>query len=461
MRGGARRKQDLMDFREQLEPILRALRSSAPPRWQDVAVRLAAAEPDDVVVQTLGELVEQLEQQQEELSWHRAELSQTNAGLLALHSELDQERRHNAFLDDVSRASATSLDSTEMCAALVQLLRARGVADAITMWTLEDGNLQAIGDEDAEPAQSTRRALATGEAAGVDTARLSVPLTAGPRSLGVLDFHRVDGIFGESDLATSSSVAVRVAVGLRNINDYKREHELAERLQRAMLPRLMVPDELDVVARYRSATSGVQVGGDWFDAVTRPDGSAVLTVGDVTGHGLDAAVVMGRLQNALNAYALEGHRPALSLQLVHDLLRSWDIRSYATAVVVEVDVAENVMRWASAGHPPPLLDDPHGGVRYLEGENASMLGVPFHQEVPEHEVELSPRSSVVLYSDGLIERRTEDIDTGLARLAAAYEAARTRSPQKRAEHLLSTLLNGEAHEDDVCLLICQLLETSD
>ncbi|WP_329812504.1 PP2C family protein-serine/threonine phosphatase, partial [Streptomyces sp. GSL17-113] len=119
-----------------------------------------------------------------------------------------------------------------------------------------------------------------------------------------------------------------------------------------MLPTLAPLRDLGLVARYRSATSGVHVGGDWYDAVTRRDGTVVLTVGDVTGHGVDAAVVMGKLQNALRAYALEGHGPAASLRLVHDLLRGLDTPLYATAVVAEVEPESGLLRWASAGHPP-------------------------------------------------------------------------------------------------------------
>lgn len=222
-----------------------------------------------------------------------------------------------------------------------------------------------------------------------------------------------------------------------------------------MLPTLSVPGQLELCARYRPAATGVHVGGDRFDAFSRPDGTITLTVGDVTGHGLDAAVIMGKLQNALRAYATEGHGPAATLRLAHELLRGWKSPLFATAVVAGLDPAAGVLRWASAGHLPMLLDNGAADTRFLECPAAPLLGFPFGFEITEYETELSPGASLVLYTDGLVERRVEPIDAGLDRLAEAVRAAANLPGEDAGDLILSHMLGDDEHEDDVCLRLCR------
>ncbi|MBK1785607.1 SpoIIE family protein phosphatase [Prauserella sp. ASG 168] len=438
-------------MRAEVERILRD-RNSAPERLLSITDALDA---DGTVAEVLGLLTEVIREQQGELRWHQSELEQTNAGLLALHAEIDRQRQRTVFLDDVSRASATSLDSVEMLDQVAALLRRHGLAHRTLVWTAADYGLVCPADPHLGPDEVTLRAFASHEPVQHGSSRVSVPLTAGPHVLGVFDLHRDSAEFDHEDIALAKAVANRAAVGLRNANEYEREHELAERLQRAMLPTPVSHDELDIVARYRSATRGVHVGGDWYDAFQRPDGTVVLTVGDVTGHGLDAAVVMGKLQNVLRAYAIEGHGPSASLRLVHDLLRGEPGLLFATAVVAEIELGTGVMRWASAGHPPPLLQDRDGSVRYLDLAHGPMLGVNIPFDIPEHERPLVPGSSVVLYTDGLIERRSSDIDAGLERLAGAFTACEAERLTERTEYVLTTMLGDSDHDDDVCVLLCR------
>ncbi|WP_024874980.1 PP2C family protein-serine/threonine phosphatase [Saccharomonospora piscinae] len=400
-------------------------------------------------------VVELLAQRDRDLSWHQSELEQTNAGLLALHAELDRQRQRVSFLDEVSRASATSLDRGHLLDEVAALVRSHGFAETTHVWMATELGLVCTGAPELEPDQCVLSAVRTREPVR-DGRRLSVPLAAGPHVLGVFDLGRVAVEFTDDDVVLARGIADRAAVGLRNANEYRREQELAERLQRAMLPTLTPLRELGLVARYRSATSGVHVGGDWYDAVTRPDGTVVLTVGDVTGHGVDAAVVMGKLQNSLRAYALEGHGPAASLRLVHDLLRGLDTPLFATAVVAEVTPSTGVLRWASAGHPPPLLQEAGGDVTFLEAPHAPMLGIhlPPGLAFPEHERELTPGSSVALFTDGLIERRTSDLDAGMARLEEAFSTCEADALDATAEHVLQVMLGATEHDDDVCLLLC-------
>ncbi|WP_199432558.1 PP2C family protein-serine/threonine phosphatase [Qaidamihabitans albus] len=451
MNAGRRDTRSAAELRAELEQALRGRRLSAES-WEPL---LAEFESGGALAGAMRELVDVAREQELELRWHQSELEQTNAGLLALHTEIDRQRQRNAFLDEVSRASATSLDPAEVLGVVARLLRRQDFADHVDVWTMTETGLLGAGDPEREPDTTTRAAVRSRETVRDGDHRVSVPLTAGPHVLGVLDLYRGAAEFGDEDVALARGVADRAAVGLRNANVYEREHELAERLQHAMLPGLTPHEELDLVARYRSATRGVHIGGDWYDAVSRPDGTVVLTVGDVTGHGLDAAVVMGKLQNALHAYALEGHGPATSLRLVHELLRGGPTTLFATAVVVEVEKATGMLRWASAGHLPPLLEAGDGQVRFLEAEHAPMLGINFEHGIPEHKRQLSPGSSIALYTDGLIERRNSDIDAGLERLAAAFTSASGQHVEARAEHVLRDMLGAADHDDDVCLLLCR------
>lgn len=441
-------------LRAEIARVLRGGKLSAE-WWDAVADELDNVDPASPIGTILAALTEVVREQASELRWHQSELEQTNAGLLALHTEIDRQRQRTAFLDDVSRASATSLDSTEMLAHVAALVRTNGLADRTWVWTATDDGLRCADEPHRKPDETTQEALISRKTARDGVRRLSVPLTAGPHTLGVLDLHRDSADFTHEDVSLARAVANRTAVGLRNAYEYEREHELAERLQRAMLPVLAAREELDIVARYRSATRGVHIGGDWYDAFARRDGTVVLTVGDVTGHGLDAAVVMGQLQNALRAYALEGHGPASSLRLVHELLRARRGTLFATAVVAEIELDTGVIRWASAGHPPPLLQQHTGEVEYLDLDHGPMLGIDFPFQVPEHERELAPGASLVLYTDGLIERRSSDIDAGMERLAAAFTECPATQLEERTEHVLQEMLGGTDHDDDVCLLLCR------
>jgi len=285
--------------------------------------------------------------------------------------------------------------------------------------------------------------------------RLLIPLAVGPNLLGVLELWRETAEFAEDDVSFFTAVAARTAVAVRNAGEYERERELAERLQRAMLPTLSVPGHLELCARYRPAATGIHVGGDWFDAFARQDGTITLTVGDVTGHGLDAAVIMGKLQNALRAYASEGHGPAETLRLAHELLRGWGSPLFATAVVVDLEPVGGKIRWASAGHLPLLRVAADGDCSFLERPVAPLLGFPFGLDILEHEASISPGGGLLLYTDGLVERRAEPIDAGLERLAEAVRSAAGLATEEAGDVILSKMLGADDHDDDVCLLLCR------
>ncbi|MCP2258511.1 Serine phosphatase RsbU, regulator of sigma subunit [Streptoalloteichus tenebrarius] len=419
------------------------------------------AEGAPVDQRVLRPLLDLLDQQAEALTWHQTELEQTNAGLLALHAQLEEQRRRLAFLDRISRELAVSLDPEQVLGTLVRLLRQQEFADEVHIWTLDErGRLhQPLADGWERPdhggngvdlAQVLRSDTARLEQAG---RRLSLPLRVGPQPLGVLALCRTAASFRPDEQDLASHIASRAALALRNAREYERERELAETLQRAMLPTLPRREHAHVWAEYRPATRGVNIGGDWYDAFFRADGSLVLAIGDVTGHGLDAAVLMGELQNALRAYAVEGHGPGTTLRLVHDLLRQQRTGLFATAQVAVLEPGGTVLRWASAGHLPMMVRDADGRVTPLERAQAPLLGVPMDVTVPEHRTELLPGGEVLLYTDGLVERRGSDLDAGLVRLAEAWRAAPCGPVEGVTHHLLDALLGAGRHEDDVCLLL--------
>jgi serine phosphatase RsbU (regulator of sigma subunit) len=408
-----------------------------------------------VTEELIRSLRETVERQRQELELHQSELAQTNAGLLALHAEVERQRQRLAFLDEVSRTVSSSLRGHEVVKALVRLIRRDSVAASVAVWVRSPAGTLRREPADGTPDAEVERALELGQPVRRPR-RLLIPLTVGPSMLGLLEVGREDSDFAEEDLSFFTAVADRSAVALRNASEYERERELAERLQRAMLPSLSVPGPLRLCARYRPAATGVHVGGDWFDAFSRRDGTITLTVGDVTGHGLDAAVLMGKLQNALRAYAIEGHGPAATLKLANELVRGWESPLFATAVVADLEPASGKLSWASAGHLPILASDGDGECAFLERPAAPLLGFPFAFRIQEYEASVPPGGSLVLYTDGLVERRGELIDAGLERLAKAVRASAALATEDAGDLILSHMLGADDHDDDVCLLLCRL-----
>src|SRR5690606_27584104 len=148
-------------------------------------------------------------------------------------------------------------------------------------------------------------------------------------------------------------------------------------------------------------------------------GSLITVVGDVTGHGLHAAVMMSQLRTALRAYAVDHSSPGRLLTRLHQFLHHLQPDLFATAVIARFHPGEPTLTWAAAGHPPPVLRLPDGRVRVLDAKPGAMLGIPLHQEIADHTEPLEPGSTLALYTDGLVERRARGIDPGIARLAAA------------------------------------------
>jgi PAS domain S-box-containing protein len=250
-------------------------------------------------------------------------------------------------------------------------------------------------------------------------------------------------------------MAFRAGVAIANARAYERELGTVEMLQRSLLPAALPKlDSVEVAARYRPG--GAKVGGDWYDALELGDGSLGVAMGDVVGHGLGAAALMAQLRHATRAYALEGHPPGAVLDRLDRLVRSLEGGQMATLLYLLVEPDRSSVRLASAGHVPPLLIGPDGQGSFLDGAPDPPLGVLETRKHGEVEIELEPGSTLVLYTDGLVEQRGVSIDAGLDALrAAALDPG--EDPEALCDRLMDAMLEVHDPRDDIALLALRAL----
>ncbi|WP_328775103.1 SpoIIE family protein phosphatase [Streptomyces goshikiensis] len=235
---------------------------------------------------------------------------------------------------------------------------------------------------------------------------------------------------------------------------HAREREVALALQDAMLPAI---GHHRAAVRYQPAVGSLNVCGDWYDLVDLPGDRIGVAVGDVVGHGLQAAGVMGLLRSALSAASRVAEGPAQALEVLGLYARSVEGAENTTAVETCVDWDTHTITYSSAGHPPPALLHVDGTVEFLDQATDPPLGArPEHIARPQATTTFTEGDTLVLYTDGLIERRHEDIDTGLGRLADSLIHHRGTAPEALADALLLDLLPTVGTTDDTALVIVQL-----
>jgi PAS domain S-box-containing protein len=231
--------------------------------------------------------------------------------------------------------------------------------------------------------------------------------------------------------------------------------DITERKRADVLERSFVPERLpgipgvELAARFIPGGAGVEVGGDWYDVLELADGRIGLVIGDVAGRGVQAAAVMAQLRNALRAYLFESHPPAVSLTRLNSLAWTLEQRSMATVVYLLFDPAAGHLRLANAGHLPPLLAGPDGSIRFLSDGRSIPIGVRPATSYSEAEYVVESGSTLLLYTDGLVERRGTPIDDGLERLARDVSTGHD-GLDDLCDRLLATL--APTGEDDVALL---------
>ncbi|MFL6137689.1 MAG: SpoIIE family protein phosphatase [Frankiaceae bacterium] len=307
-----------------------------------------------------------------------------------------------------------------------------------------------VDDERLARTSPTPDSAAFGRAVGLRST-IVVPLLARGTVLGALSFATSVSrrTYDEQDLELASDIAARAAAALDNAQRYEREREVALALQRSLLPqRLAETGGLATESAYLPGASEATVGGDWFDVVPLAGGRTGFVIGDVMGRGVHAAAVMGQLRAAVRSCAALDLTPAALLHHLDDLVQALDAVQIVTCVYGVHDPVGTVTL-ANAGHLPPLLLH-DGECRPLELETGPPLGVGMPDYV-EHTVAIAPGAALVLYTDGLVERRRADIETGIARLCAALTDLPDGDPVCQAA--LRAMGSDDGLEDDVAVLV--------
>lgn len=275
--------------------------------------------------------------------------------------------------------------------------------------------------------------------------------------------HLSGGTAGDPAAEREAELYTR-ARELQELNDHlrrahAREREIALSLQRAMLPPHRQRNDHEVAVRYRPASTALNVCGDWYELVDLPGDRLAVAVGDVVGHGLPAAGVMGQLRSALSAASRVAAGPGDALEILGLYARGVEGAECTTAVEVFIDWERHTLTYSSAGHLPPVLLHADGHAEFLDGATDPPLGArPEHSARPQAGLAFAEGSTLVLYTDGLVERRGEGIDEGLHRLADCLSGHRPASStaESLADELLAELVPDGAADDDTALVVIRL-----
>ena len=417
------------------------------------------------------------------------------AALTVLAKLCAQALQRAGLLAAESAARRTAEEFGEVVGALSGATRLVDVADVVLDHAVRLGASSAavllrVGEHldvlaargtDAVPAEARRlpldaehpaaHAARTGEplweGGGPDAGGLvAVPLVLGgpTRPMGAIVLRFADGrpTFTPQERAAVLTLAGQCAQALDRARLHQAEHDVADVLQRSLLPPRCRPCP---GSAWPSGTCparvGVAAGGDWYDLLPIDEHRVAVVVGDVVGHGATAAAVMGQLRSALAAYLLDGHSPAAALERLDRFARRVPGSTGSTCVCLVVDCATGALCWARAGHPPVLLLEPEGP-RYLDEGGGTVLGVDGRPPYRQAEASIAPGSSVLLYTDGLVERRGEVLDEGLERLARAAAGVRDLAPDELVSTVVDAALadgalGDAARPDDIAVVAVRLL----
>jgi serine phosphatase RsbU (regulator of sigma subunit)/CheY-like chemotaxis protein/anti-sigma regulatory factor (Ser/Thr protein kinase) len=291
---------------------------------------------------------------------------------------------------------------------------------------------------------------------------LVVPLLVAGELMGVLLLAAShENHFDRRDLELLTLAADRMALAVDHAQRYADGRLLVETLQLSLLPeRLPLHPRMQLAARYMPAGLAPQVGGDWYDAVELDANRIAVMIGDVVGHGIRAAITMSELRNALRAFAIEGHSPEEALrQLDRVVLATRGPGMVATLLFVVIDAAEGTVTLARAGHPPPALRAVDGSVKFLETARTLPLGVDPEAVASQETYPMKPGETLLLFTDGLVERRGEPITDSFDRLLDALAQA-PAEVEMLCEHVLQKTATEQGRDDDVAVLAVQLVDAS-
>jgi serine phosphatase RsbU (regulator of sigma subunit)/anti-sigma regulatory factor (Ser/Thr protein kinase) len=401
---------------------------------------------------------------------------------------LERMSRLERLADVALRAS--TLD--ELLEELVGVVRAALGSDRATMLLLGPANelvVRASAGIDPEVAHGVRVPLGQGIAGTIAATRApmivddlsqvepvsaylrdaggslaGVPLLFQDRLLGVLHVSSDRTFaFGRDDLEYLKLAAERAAIAIEQARLFERERDIASALQQSLLPNSFPPlPGVSVAASYLPASNGARVGGDWYDAIALGDGRVLLAIGDIVGHGIQAAAAMGQVRNALRAYGNEDPSPASIFTRINDLLCDTSEELFCTAFCAVVDPWAQTIVYSDAGHPATLVLTTPGEVRALEEARSTPLGALRGAVYREQTETLEPGAIIFGYTDGLIESREQPLDARLAALTEAASAAAGLPLPRFPETIGEKLLGGdEERQDDVAMIAVQIDSSSD
>ncbi|MFD8708550.1 SpoIIE family protein phosphatase [Kitasatospora sp. NPDC059648] len=293
------------------------------------------------------------------------------------------------------------------------------------------------------------------ETTGIHSAAIA-PLRGTREVLGALTLGRArkPGAFTVADLPLVEDIARRAGVALDNARLYQRQRKVAETMQNHLLPQMPQVPGLQMTVRYLPAPDASRVGGDWYDAFTLSDGATALAIGDVLGHDLEAAAGMAQLRNMLRALAWSQQQsPSQIVERLDEVIMPITDVSMATLVLARIirrDDGQWQLTWTNAGHPPPLVISRDGLAEYLTEGHGLLLGTGVRRPRPDATVLLPPGSTLLLYTDGLIETRGRTLDDGLGRLRQHAAALAHRPLPSFTDQLLRRVQPSGI--DDVALL---------
>ncbi|GAB4081129.1 SpoIIE family protein phosphatase [Modestobacter muralis] len=301
---------------------------------------------------------------------------------------------------------------------------------------------------------------------------ITVPLTTGGRLIGsLLAGWRVDRAIPAAEVELVQAFAAQCAQALDRLQaltlerrSAERSRQLAEELQRSLLTEPVQPDHGQIAVRYLPATGTAQVGGDWYDAFHQADGSVDLVIGDVVGHDTGAAATMGQLRSLLRGIAVSGGPgPAAVLDTMDTAITQLGLATYATVGMGRLEWTSSGgtrLRWASAGHPPPVVLDAAGRLVVVpQAPGHLMLGVTPTSTRGETVLDLEDGATLLLYTDGLVERPGSDLDAGVAALCEVVTAAAALPLEELCDRVIDQLVDGRA-ADDVALVAVRLDRSS-
>ncbi|MFI2345537.1 PP2C family protein-serine/threonine phosphatase [Streptomyces sp. NPDC019443] len=377
-------------------------------------------------------------------------------------------------LAETGEGIGTTLDAETTCLEVVSYL-SPGLADAAAVDLLPNSPLTTgdLGDEElrgvyraavsgrdellahssADAVPVSVRAMRAGRPV-LDERRLAMPLIADGRAIGAVLVARTHGRFTQDDVRSVQAVSARAATAVEHARLYEQAERTAFKLQRALLtdPGLPHPN-LKVATRYLPSGSGSLVGGDWFETVRLHFGRTLLVMGDVMGHGVEAAVDMNSYRSTLREVAANDLPPHRVLRQLDNAISEAVTRRPATCLLVRVDPARGMGSFSSAGHLPPAVFSREGAAELI----GVPVGPPLGTGLGGYEIisrGLQPGDTLLLFTDGLVERRGEDIDASLARLADVHAA-----PDSSVDELLDVVLDelDAAHaEDDVAVMAARI-----